>query len=121
MARLINIVMIIGIVLVSVFAAEEFYSDKYDNIDVMGILENDRLRDQYYSCFMDTGPCTTADMKFYKEIIDESIATKCKKCNEKQKENLNTLTDWYTKNKLDDWNAFVKKMLEDFKKKNGDQ
>lgn len=30
------------------------------------VLENDRLRNQYYECFMDREPCTTAAMKFYK-------------------------------------------------------
>lgn len=46
--------------------AEEFYSDKYDDIDIVTLLENDRMREQYYNCFMNTGPCVTADAKFFK-------------------------------------------------------
>ncbi|EFN89732.1 ejaculatory bulb-specific protein 3 [Harpegnathos saltator] len=121
MARLIGIVAIIGIALVSILTAEEFYSDKYDDIDVKGILQNDRLRDQYYECFIDKGPCTTADMKFYKEIASEAMVTKCKKCNEKQKEHLNDIIEWYTQNKPDQWQIIVEKSLEDMKKKNSGQ
>ncbi|XP_014467207.1 PREDICTED: ejaculatory bulb-specific protein 3-like [Dinoponera quadriceps] len=118
MARLISIVAIIGIALVSVLTAEELYSDKYDDIDVSGILENERLRNEYYSCFMDQGPCPTENMKFYKNLISEAIVTKCQKCTEKQKENLDKVTDWYTQNKPEDWNAIVEKAVKDLKDKN---
>lgn len=66
MTRLISIVVIIGIALVSVLTAEELYSDKYDDVNVSDILANDRLREEYYQCFMGNSPCRTADMKFYK-------------------------------------------------------
>lgn len=67
MARLICTIAIIGIALMCVFA-EEKYDDKYDNIDVHAILANDKLRDQYYECFMATGPCVTADAKFFSSM-----------------------------------------------------
>ncbi|EFN89731.1 ejaculatory bulb-specific protein 3 [Harpegnathos saltator] len=122
MAWLVSIVAIIGIALVSVLTAEEeFYSDKYDDIDVKSILENDRLREQYRDCFMDKGSCTTADMKFYKEIVGDAVTTKCKRCTEIQKQNVDIITDWYTKNEPDKWREFVVKSLEDSKKKNGGQ
>lgn len=44
----------------------ETYSDKYDYIDVDEILSNPRLADTYYKCFMDLGPCLTADQKFFR-------------------------------------------------------
>lgn len=65
MARVISIV-IIGIALMCVLAEEQFYSDQYDHIDPKEILDNDKLREQYYQCFMGSGPCVTADAKFFK-------------------------------------------------------
>ncbi|XP_011642082.1 ejaculatory bulb-specific protein 3-like [Pogonomyrmex barbatus] len=47
--------------------AEELYSDMFDHIDPDEILPNDELRNQYYKCFMDTGPCVTEDQKFFKQ------------------------------------------------------
>ncbi|XP_018301432.1 ejaculatory bulb-specific protein 3-like [Mycetomoellerius zeteki] len=112
-----HIVTIINIALMCVLA-EELYSDRYDNIDVMSILQNDRLRDQYYNCFMETTPCVTADAKFFKEVVSEALQTKCKKCTQKQKEIMDSIVDWYTKNKPEQWKAFVAKTIENLKKKN---
>lgn len=54
----------------SVAAANvELYSDKYDYVDVDQILANDRLRDQYYDCFIGYKPCTTPDSKFFGGIL----------------------------------------------------
>ena len=57
------------VVLVAAVAAEEeMYSDKYDYVDAAGILANERLREQYYSCFIGSAPCATPDAKFFKGI-----------------------------------------------------
>ncbi|XP_032666719.1 ejaculatory bulb-specific protein 3-like [Odontomachus brunneus] len=119
MARLIGIVAIVGIALfMCVFAAEELYSSKYDDIDIQNILTNDRLRNQHRKCYMDLGPCTTSDMRFYKDFIGEAIVTKCKKCTEKQKKNLEILTEWYITNQPKQWEEFVAKVISDLRKKN---
>ncbi|XP_026670030.1 ejaculatory bulb-specific protein 3-like [Ceratina calcarata] len=94
---------------------EELYSDKYDYIDADDILSNDRLREQYYKCFMDTGPCVTPDSKFMREHILEAIATKCKKCTEKQKTSLNKVADYYAANDPEKWEALIQKVVMDFK------
>jgi len=65
MTRLSYIVTIVSIALMCILA-EEFYSDQYDDINVTDILQNDKLRGQYYNCFMGTSPCITADAKFFK-------------------------------------------------------
>lgn len=69
MARFIAIVAIVGIALMCVLA-EEKYDDQYDDIDVTQILENDKIRAQYYECFMGTSPCKTADARFFKGIYN---------------------------------------------------
>ncbi|KYN14769.1 hypothetical protein ALC57_13045 [Trachymyrmex cornetzi] len=66
MVRLNYIVTIIVITLICVLA-QELYSDRYDKVDAENILQNNRLRDQYYNCFMGKAPCITADAKFFKE------------------------------------------------------
>jgi len=57
--------MLVGIVLMCTYA-QELYMDKYDDIDFLGILNNDRLRERYYKCFMGLEPCATEDAKFFK-------------------------------------------------------
>ncbi|XP_020289357.1 ejaculatory bulb-specific protein 3-like [Pseudomyrmex gracilis] len=118
MVRLSCVVAVICIALSCVFAEEEVYSTRYDDIDIHGILDNSKLRDQYYKCFMDFAPCKTADAKFFKEIVGEALQTECKKCSERQKLLLEIMIDWYTKNEPDKWQAFVAKTIEDLRKKN---
>ncbi|XP_012217907.1 ejaculatory bulb-specific protein 3 [Linepithema humile] len=121
MTRLSFVVILISIALVYVLAEEELYSDKYDDVNIANILQNNKLREQYYKCFMDTGPCITGDAKFFKQFFSEAFQTKCKRCTEKQKHHLDTLVDWYTTNNPVQWEAIVKKTIEDLKKKNAGQ
>ncbi|XP_077282560.1 ejaculatory bulb-specific protein 3-like [Temnothorax americanus] len=118
MARLSFIVTMVAVASACVFA-EEKYSGRYDDIDLNEILSNEKLRIQYYNCFMDTAPCKTADAKFFKGVIGEAMQTQCRRCTEKQKVLLDHMADWYTTNKPDEWNAFVRKTIEDARKKNG--
>lgn len=69
MARLSCIVLIAGFALVCVLAKEELYSDRYDNVDVRAIFANDKLREQYYNCIVDTGPCNTGPQRFFKSTV----------------------------------------------------
>lgn len=65
MVRLSYIVAIIGIALTCV-VAQEFYDNRYDDVNVDDILANNKLRQQYYKCFMETAPCLTGDAKFFR-------------------------------------------------------
>nr|ALG36155.1 chemosensory protein 2 [Sclerodermus sp. MQW-2015] len=91
---------------------EELYSDRYDYIDADDILKNERLRNQYYKCFYGSGPCVTADAKFFKNNFGEAIVTKCKKCTQKQISNFDKMIVWYNENAPDQWEALVKKLVE---------
>lgn len=71
-----NLCSLAVLAVLAVFAtvvAEEMYSDIFDHIDADEILKNDELRDQYYKCFMDTGPCVTEDQKYFKGILSSHI------------------------------------------------
>ncbi|XP_029162634.1 ejaculatory bulb-specific protein 3-like [Nylanderia fulva] len=117
MIRLNCIVSLIGIALLCVLA-EELYTDQYDDIDVKNILSNEKLRLQYYNCYMDTGPCITSDAKFFRDVAGEALQTQCKRCTEKQKEMMDTIIGWYSENQPVQWENIVRKSLEDMKKKN---
>ncbi|KYQ48779.1 Putative odorant-binding protein A10 [Trachymyrmex zeteki] len=118
MARLSLIVTIIAVALACVFAEKELYSDRYDDINIQEILANEKLRMQYYNCFLGIAPCRTADAKFFAGVIGEAIRTQCSKCTEKQKNLFDILVDWYTKNKPEEWETFVKKTIENIQNKN---
>ncbi|KYM87071.1 Ejaculatory bulb-specific protein 3 [Atta colombica] len=98
--------------------AEELYSDEWDHINPDDILPNDELRNQYYNCFMDTGPCMTEDQKFFKQHAAEAFATKCRKCTETQKKNVEKIVVWYTENRPEEWHAMIEKLLQEAKKLN---
>ncbi|XP_018046540.1 PREDICTED: ejaculatory bulb-specific protein 3-like [Atta colombica] len=116
MVQLSYVVRIISITLLCVLA-KELYSDKYDNIDAISILQNDKLRDEYYNCFLEKAPCPTEDAKFFQEILSESLQTKCKKCTQKQKELQLTMKNWFVQNKPEQWETLIAKSVEDMKKK----
>ena len=114
-------VVLLTLALATWACAEEFYSDKYDYIDVHEILTNDKLREQYYNCFMGTAPCVTPDAKFFKKNLPEAIATKCKKCTEKQVKSFDAMAGWYAEHQPEKWNAVVEKMLQSLKASGADK
>ncbi|XP_012534621.1 ejaculatory bulb-specific protein 3 [Monomorium pharaonis] len=118
MTRLSYIVTIISIAIMCV-VAKELYSDKYDNTDVASILQNDKLRNQYYNCVIEKSPCITADAKFLKEVIFEALYTNCERCTDKQKEEFKVIMEWYTKNKPEEWKILLDKSKEIQKKNTG--
>ena len=103
-------------VLVLVFAEEEQYTSKYDDIDVHAILANSKLRNQYLKCYLETGPCVTADAKYFKARFPEIIATRCKKCTDKQLQFLDAVTAWYQENEPDTWKQVIETALQELNK-----
>jgi len=67
MTRL-SIIVIVTIVALICTDAQEYYSDKFDDINILDTLNDEKLRLQYYECYMDLGPCVTADAKFFRGI-----------------------------------------------------
>ncbi|XP_020294577.1 ejaculatory bulb-specific protein 3-like [Pseudomyrmex gracilis] len=110
--------LLVFMAVIAATVAEEMYSDIFDHINPDDILPNDELRNQYYNCFMDTGPCVTEEQKFFKQHAAEAFATKCKKCTETQKKNMEKIIVWYTENRPDEWNVLMGKLLEEAKKLN---
>nr|AXB87337.1 chemosensory protein 3 [Tropidothorax elegans] len=92
------IALVLGVALAIQVAA---YTTKYDNIDIDEILTNDRLYKKYFDCLTGEGKCTP-DGKELKEAIPDALATKCDKCNEKQKAATEKVLKYLSDNKKED-------------------
>ncbi|XP_054278836.1 ejaculatory bulb-specific protein 3-like [Macrosteles quadrilineatus] len=77
-------VLTILLITVAAAAAADTYVSTWDNIDLDGILSNDRLLKAYVDCLVGRGKCTP-DAAALKRILPEAIQTHCAKCTEKQK------------------------------------
>uniref|UniRef100_A0A310SBF6 Chemosensory protein 01 n=1 Tax=Chrysomela lapponica TaxID=153811 RepID=A0A310SBF6_CHRLA len=64
--------------------AVDKYSTKYDNFDILSVFVSTGLVERYGDCLMERGSCSP-EGKFLKQVIPDAIATKCSKCNAKQK------------------------------------
>ncbi|KZC11655.1 Ejaculatory bulb-specific protein 3 [Dufourea novaeangliae] len=108
-------------VLVVAFAEEEMYSSKYDDIDIEEILANTKLREQYLKCYLETGPCVTADAKYFKDRFPEAFVTKCKKCTPKQVIFFDKISEWFTENEPEMWKAVIEKAVQNVQNKGGER
>ncbi|THK33132.1 ejaculatory bulb-specific protein 3 [Diachasma alloeum] len=104
---------VIALVFLSAVIAEEKYSEKYDYVDVDGILANDKQRESYYKCFAGIGPCKTAAARFFRDTLPEAIVTRCKKCTARQSVNFDKISDWYTTNEPEKYQIIVAKAVRD--------
>jgi hypothetical protein len=52
---------------VSAAANSDKYITRYDNIDINGILQSERLLRNYFNCLMDRGPCTREGLELKSE------------------------------------------------------
>ncbi|XP_047521400.1 allergen Tha p 1-like [Pieris napi] len=93
-------------VLVAVFA--EKYTDKYDNINLQEILENDRLLEAYIDCVLDKGKCS-AEGKELKDHILEALETGCSKCTEAQEKGTRTVIEHLINKKKAVWEELCAK------------
>lgn len=50
-------------VVIAVASAQE-YPSKFDNVDIDGILKNDRILNNYIKCMLEKGPCTKEGREF---------------------------------------------------------
>jgi hypothetical protein len=94
--------LVLMVVALTLSAAEEKYTTKYDNVDVDEILKSDRLFTNYFKCLIDTGKCTP-DARELKKVLPDALQTKCEKCNEKQRQNADKVLRYIIRNKPEQW------------------
>ncbi|XP_013162800.1 PREDICTED: ejaculatory bulb-specific protein 3-like [Papilio xuthus] len=99
-----------ALVLMCVLAAAlaESYSDKYDNIDLQEIADNDRLLDAYANCLLEKGKCSP-EGKELKGHMKDAIETGCEKCTDAQKKGTNFMIDHLIRKKPEIWNQLANK------------
>ncbi|KAI8041464.1 hypothetical protein M5D96_005729 [Drosophila gunungcola] len=86
---------------------EKAYDDKFDNVDLDEILNQERLLINYIKCLEGAGPCTP-DAKMLKEILPDAIQTDCTKCTEKQRYGAEKVTRHLIDNRPSDWERLEK-------------
>lgn len=57
---------------------EEKYTTKYDDIDIDGILNNERLLKQYHECLMERGKCTKEGIELKSKLHLHEMLFLCK-------------------------------------------
>ncbi|XP_066603692.1 putative odorant-binding protein A10 [Prorops nasuta] len=112
------ILFIASVILVALAEKIQLYTDKYDHIDADAILENERLRNQYLNCYLGSGPCLSPDAKFLRDTFPEALATKCKRCTQRQSLFFEKITLYFTEKEPATWNKIVMKAIERSRKKN---
>lgn len=89
---------------------EEHYNDKFDNVDIDQILQNDRLLKRYIDCLLDKPnvrcPAEAVELK---KVLSEALETECAKCSDRQNEIAKKATEFLVNNKRDMWNELKAK------------
>ncbi|XP_013187513.1 ejaculatory bulb-specific protein 3 isoform X2 [Amyelois transitella] len=100
--RTLIIVCLFSLVAAALGVPKEYYTDKYDNIDLDEILSNRRLLIPYVKCALDLGKCS-ADGREMKSHIVDAMETECAKCTKKQKRNTRRVLKHIIINEKDYW------------------
>ncbi|XP_029178429.1 uncharacterized protein LOC114946168 [Nylanderia fulva] len=89
---------------------QDHYTDKYDNIDVDKILNNDRLLKRYIDCILDKVdigcPPETLEIK---KNLSEALRTDCEKCTNQQIKLVDKTIQFLILNKRSMWDEVIAK------------
>ncbi|KAK4885671.1 hypothetical protein RN001_001942 [Aquatica leii] len=84
------------------------YTNKYDNLNIESILQNDRVLNNYIKCLMEEGPCT-AEGRDLRRTLPDALSSGCSKCNSKQKDVAEKVIKHLMTKKKRDWDRLTKK------------
>lgn len=63
-----SILYLVLTVVVTCTAQQQYYNNRYDNLNADSIVQNDRVLLAYFKCVMDKGPCTKDGKNFKREF-----------------------------------------------------
>ncbi|XP_011160348.1 allergen Tha p 1 [Solenopsis invicta] len=109
MARLNYIALIVVAMsaLMCVFAGDlGLYPSELDDLDVVALLADAAWRQQSDDCFLNKGPCSE-EQKYLNDLFREAVRTDCERCTDKQRQIMNTITEWYEQNEADVWKIIL--------------
>ncbi|XP_030028702.2 allergen Tha p 1-like [Manduca sexta] len=87
---------------------KEFYTDRWDSVDIDSILANRRLLNPYISCILEEGKCTP-EGKELKSHIRDAMQTDCAKCTPVQKAATERVIAHLLKHEHESWNKLTAK------------
>ncbi|XP_031351279.1 ejaculatory bulb-specific protein 3 [Photinus pyralis] len=93
---------------VALSASPTKYTNKYDNINIDTILQNDRVLNNYLKCLMEEGPCT-AEGRELRKTLPDALASGCSKCNERQKQTSEKVIRHLMTKRKRDWERLTRK------------
>ncbi|KAK5642013.1 hypothetical protein RI129_008180 [Pyrocoelia pectoralis] len=86
-------IILVCLMLVTVYAKDDLYTTKYDDIDVDEILANKRLTMFYSDCLL--------------KLVPDALNNECRRCSQKQKDATEKVLRHLAKNYRDIWNALI--------------
>ncbi|KAF4524961.1 hypothetical protein B566_EDAN014478 [Ephemera danica] len=106
--RLVLLLLSFVVALVVAAPPRDKYTDRFDNINLDQILNNNRILGNYINCLLGKGTCT-AEGRELKRTLPDALSTDCSKCNPKQKEAAEKVINFLMKNRRADWDKLEKK------------
>nr|QNL15628.1 chemosensory protein [Procecidochares utilis] len=98
----------LAIIAVQVAVAQKQYTNKFDTVDVDGVLSNNRILTNYIKCLMDKGPCTPEGREL-KKLLPDALQTDCSKCTEPQRKNSQKVINFLRANRPGEWKLLLDK------------
>ncbi|KAM0730249.1 Allergen Tha p 1 [Formica fusca] len=99
---------LLTLLMMTLVAATEKYSRKYDDVDVDKILQSNRILNNYIRCLLDEGPCT-AEGRELRKILPDAVSNVCSKCNSDQKAAAEKVIHHLKTKRSKDWDRLVAK------------
>ncbi|KAK5647411.1 hypothetical protein RI129_002303 [Pyrocoelia pectoralis] len=105
--RILSVLVLICVSVV-IAAPPSKYTNKYDNVNVDMILQNDRVLNNYIKCLMEEGPCT-AEGRELRKTLPDALSSGCSKCNDRQKETSEKVIRHLMAKRKRDWDRLTRK------------
>lgn len=82
--------------------------NKYENVDIDRILQNNRVLSNYIKCVMEEGPCTP-EGRDLKKYLPDALQNGCTKCTDRQKGTAEKVIRHLMDKRKKDWDRLEKK------------
>ncbi|XP_073847457.1 pherokine 3 [Musca autumnalis] len=89
-------------------AAQKTYTNRFDNVDVDNVLQNDRILTNYIKCLMDKGSCTPEGREL-KKLLPDALQSDCSKCTDIQKRNSQKVINFLRARRPGEWKLLLDK------------
>ncbi|XP_023179630.1 ejaculatory bulb-specific protein 3 [Drosophila hydei] len=103
------VILLIGVIVALASAKpDQKYTNKFDNVNVDEVLNNNRILDNYIRCLLENGPCTPEGREL-KKLLPDALQSECSKCTEVQRRNSNKVINYLRARRPGDWKLLLDK------------